>query len=289
MGTSPTRNFNCSSANAGSLKGHSPEHLYGRAEQTRSPAYKYAASIVTELLGIRDLTQKDSRIYVADPKPVDTIIEKSMRDYDGDTRRIKDAARLTVFVNTLKEMQKVLKNFACRFPQDQKFNEDKATVGDNGGYKIHEIKDYIAKPKALGYMALYLIIEHKGDKFEVQLYPESMLPVYRATHALYEQIRRDVEDCYKNGLSLREGLSEDKLKIAQQILAMHKAAAIESGIFQLIEGDFPTVDDPPPVFTHHDISPYPQDILPKASWEVELEESLLRAREMQLTYGHLDS
>jgi len=236
-------------------KGPSPEHIRNAAQKVATPAYKYARAICEKVLGIEDLTEIDERIYIAEPKSKASINRKARDNYDGDRTRIKDGARLTLFTKSQEETEEILKTFGRNLSQN-KFNKD---MQRRSGYRFHEQpKDFITTPKRWGYMASYLVLEHKGTTFEIQIYPKSMKETYDRTHKLYESVRGSLEEWEKSELCIDEVLTPGELGVLQEMLNLHEQAAEDAGILDLVDR-FPKLADLPSLVKELDIAPYPQD------------------------------
>lgn len=247
-------------------RGPSPEQIFNASQMASSPAYRYARMVCSEVLGI-DSTIKgniSSRIKMGKPKAVDSIVRKVTSEYEGDTTKVKDGARLTIYTQTPKEMEKALKVFAGKI-ENQDFNIDMR----KRGYKFDAEKapkDYITTPKRSGFMALYINMKVGDATFEVQIYPESMKDTYKQTHALYEQLRLsgnldrwqkayDRETAAGNKEpAITDYLTSGEIRLYQKILDMHEESAKNAGLMKFVK-KFPTIDCPPPVMDEPDIAP----------------------------------
>lgn len=241
--------------------------IWNKSQQVQSAAYKYAREVCTDVLGLPkcNITDLENRIYVAEPKSPHSIARKLRDNYNGDSTRIKDGARLTVFTQTPKELEAAIAAFSKNGLNNNRFHRH---MQSRSGYTFREDpKDYVTKPKRWGYIALYCVVDHGGIPFEVQIFPENMKPIYDQTHQLYAEVRPALEkweqankksDDGKN-VPIRDFLSADEIKIVQQILDMHYQGVKEAGILHLIAGEFPSIDDLPPLVHEPDIPPYPQD------------------------------
>tara|TARA_B100000780_G_scaffold277345_1_gene247821 strand:+ start:6878 stop:7690 length:813 start_codon:yes stop_codon:yes gene_type:complete len=247
------RNKFCQSSSPG--KGPSADQIWNASQKVGTPAYKYARAICEKVLNIHDLAEIDERIYMAAPKSKDSINRKARNNYNGDRTRIKDGARLTLFTKSADETEKIIKTFTGGYTQN-KFIKDMQRRSD---YRFHEEpKDFISSPKRWGYMATYLVLEHKQTTFEIQIYPECMKPVYDITHKLYDSVRGSLEKWEQSGKNIDDVLSKDELNILQEMLDLHKSAAKEAGILKLVNR-FPKLGDLPSLVREFNITPYPQD------------------------------
>lgn len=252
-------------------RGPSAPDLHSASQMVSSPAYRYARAFCKEVLDLDETIKGNisSRIKLGKPKSVESIIRKAETEYNGDTTKIKDGARLTIYTHSPKEMEKALRVFAGRI-ENQDFNIEMRSMG----YKFdHEKppKDYITNPKRSGYMALYTNMKVGNATFEVQIYPESMRETYKKTHALYEELRlsgnldrwqkaydRDTAAGKKEPV-ITDFLTPGEVRLYQKILDMHRIAAEEAGLMKFVK-KFPTLDCPPPVMDEPNIEPDVDDL-----------------------------
>lgn len=250
-------------------RGPAPEHIFNRSQMVQSDAYKYARFVCADVLGLDGTVKGEisGRIKQADPKSLDSIRRKARDNYDGDTTRIKDGARLTIFTETPEEMEKVLKTFGDKF-KARSFNKDM----QGRGYTFRENPhDFVTNPKRWGYMAVYMNIEHDGTTFEVQIYPRSMKEAYTKTHELYELAResgnleRWEQACNKTLAkggkmpNMDDFMTQGEIFLLQETLDLHREAAQKAGLMKFVDS-FPVLGSLPSMVKEPDIAPYPQDI-----------------------------
>lgn len=256
------------------------QHIHNRSQMLGSPAYKYATALCSEVLGL-DSTDKHTipdRIYMAEPKSIESIERKARDNYDGDFGRIKDGARLTIFTDSPEELEKAMKALSPSGLNSHKFHK---TMQKRSGYTFHEDpKNYVATTKRWGYAAMYAVLEYgnDGDRFEVQIYPRSMKDIYTRTHELYEQVRGNLEQWEKAHKGRKDGAPEPALSdyltrgeigILKEILQLHKDGLKEAGVSHLVK-NFPSLNDLPSLVKEVDIVAYPQDVhVPAATHTLE--------------------
>jgi hypothetical protein len=255
-------------------RGPSPEQLYKEAQMAGTSVHTYARFVCKDIMGINRNNRNiikgaiEERIMHAAPKSVESMRRKARDNYDNDTSRIKDGARLTIFTDHTnpKEMDAILGAFGDNF-RNHPFNKDM----QEKGYSFVERNDYITNPKRWGYMAMYMVLEVDGTKFEVQIYPECMKETYDKTHQLYEMARESGnlerwENACKKALAqgerqppMSEHMTYGEIALMQEILHLHKTAAEKAGLMKYVN-KFPELDDLPPIMVERDIEQYPQFI-----------------------------
>ncbi|MFP4313437.1 MAG: hypothetical protein ACLFR0_03825 [Alphaproteobacteria bacterium] len=237
-------------------KGPSPQQIIKDSEQLRTPAYKYARAICERVFKLDDLSEIEDRIYMAEPKSYESISRKARDNYQGDRTKITDGARLTVFTKDAQELENALKIFNPVHYRNHSFHKD---MQRRSGYTFHnDPKDFVTNPKRWGYMALYAVMDYDGKSFEVQIYPHSMKKTYNRTHELYEAVRGSLEKWEQSGKAIDEILTAGELDIVKEILELHKQAAQEAGILDLVDR-FPEFSDLPSLVKEPNIEQYPQD------------------------------
>ncbi len=236
-------------------RGKTSLKIYLESHQLRSPALRYAGAIIREILGITEPAEIERRINLAAPKSLASLRRKISHDYNGDSSKVKDSTRLTIYTFTDKELEALMTNYGAK--RDTKpFNKKMQEHGK--GYSLRQDqKDYITNPKRWGYMALYLTIEYEGKPFEVQIYPAAMREAYKKTHELYEQVRASVETWQQSGLNIHKVLKPDEIDIMREILRIHNEAALACGLLKHAKS-FPVLEDPPPPEDEVDITDYPE-------------------------------
>jgi hypothetical protein len=255
MGKKYSKGFE--TAASGVKKGPSVEQIHKQSQKVQTPAYKYARAFCIDVLGIdqTDHYSVEERIYVAQPKSKDSIHRKARNNYDGDSTRITDGARLTIFTKTPEELKEAMKVFGSNMRQHN-FNKD---MQRRSGYAhYHDPRDFITSPKRWGYMALYLTVVKDNIPFEVQIYPESMKATYDQTHILYEAVRGSLEKWEQSGKPIDAVLTAGEIEIVKEILTLHKKAAKEAGLLSMVR-KFPEFDDLPAMVKEPDIKQYEQD------------------------------
>ncbi|MFN3699897.1 MAG: hypothetical protein ACK4VI_00070 [Alphaproteobacteria bacterium] len=262
MGKNCSKGFE--TAVSGIEKGPSVEHIRKQSQMVQTPAYKYARAFCSEVLGIdeTDHFAIEDRIYMAEPKSEASINRKARDNYGGDSTRITDGARLTIFTRSPKELKEAMKVFGSNMRQHN-FNKD---IQRRSGYTHHhDPRDFITNPKRWGYMALYLTIEYDGTPFEVQIYPESMKATYDKTHKLYEAVRGSLENWEQKSkhsgkpVPIDSVLTAGEIEVVKEILELHKIAAKEAGLLPMVKTKFPEFDDLPALIKEPEIEQYPQD------------------------------
>lgn len=251
-------------------RGPSPEQIFKESQMVGSNANRFARAICKDVLGINRKEiikgQIQDRIIHADPKSIDSIRRKVRDNYDNDSTKLKDGARLTIFTESPDEMAEILSTFGDQF-RNKTFNKDMQSKG----YSFVERKDFISNPKRWGYMAMYMVMEVNNTKFEVQIYPRSMKATYDKTHGLYDLVRESGnlerwENACKKALSMGDDMppmldymSYAEIALLKEILELHKKGATEAGLMRFVD-KFPEMDDLPPMVVENDIAPYPQDV-----------------------------
>jgi len=255
--------------NQSCLSGPNPEQIKRLAAQTRTPAFKYAAAILKEI-GVAD-TAANRHIIMAALKEDKSIERKATSQYNGKRHLVDDGCRLMILLDTPKQMQRALQIFGVN-ARNHGFN---AKMREHGkGYRHHKPpRDYMTYPKRWGWLGIQLkmattVGKGQEGKFEVQIIMRGMKPAYDQTHALYENVRTALETWERSNQNIHEVLTPEQIQMVQNILDIHRNAAIDCGA-DVFYSEFPVLDDPPPMIEEPDIRPIELDTnpVPQASAE----------------------
>lgn len=233
-------------SNGTKTKGPSEDKLKKQAENARTPALTYTKSVAQEL-GLEGMKLR-TQVIMGNIKETEAILRKAHNDYGGDLEQVNDVCRLMIEVDGASDLEDADTLFFGKNRKSHPFNRKTAK---SGKFEITKRKNYLQSPKRWGWIGIQLKMRAKLSngqwaKFELQIVPKCMKEAYKKTHALYEQIRTKLEQWEQLRCDIKDILTPEELKIAQEILDTHEQAAIAGGIDHIYDR-FPKLDDPWPL------------------------------------------